>query len=478
MNAVSSRSKYVVAGSVVLASMVYYFWRKNQNGAKDVPVENEELGVCEIMPSEYSFLYLPCIPTLTFYKGDLPPNHIADRLKAIMHANCWLAGRLVKKNSKVFITYPKQLSDDIVQKHYKEVTIDNAKLPKSKRFHETSSLEILLSHVKDLFVTRGNDCVNKPNEVLFKVIVIRVYDRVDSESDKEETKAKDGKSPLVVARTVLLFCMSHMLGDGYTYYSIYNMLDKRNEIRSLIPERKSALFMSKLEEIQGKAFKDFLVNPLLILRMISVLLFASKPKIQFFKIKKDEIIKIKKNLESSNHEKSDQEEGNKTSFLSTNDIVATWFFRQCQSTFGSLACNVRNRISGLGDDLAGNYLTFVSYSNDDFDNPWNMRKSLPRLSAHKEIGQSKVPSMLDLLPYKFAAVTNWSTFFQELHFNQEANPFLFHVPVLDNNESGFKDLLVIFSPTKDEIGLFILSRTLNEEKYWLNSANPFVSTFS
>jgi hypothetical protein len=439
----------------------------------------------QLMDSETNMLYVTPIPTVSFYKGDLDSSLISNRLEEILTVNPWLAGRLTRSHDLSLASLHSEHFDrSTLSRYYQEIVIDNTKLSKEKRFHETSSLEVLLSHVESYFVKKGIDCINK-DEVLFKVVVIKVMDNNDDNDDGGDVNNNDAakgekKKELSIIRTVVLVCMSHVLGDGYTYYNIFSSLDRSKEIVRLNAFRKSDIFLSKMEEIQGSAYMNLLKSPLLFGCFMWNILFASQPTIQFYKVNNEIIKKMKSQFQTSTNDGSmspslslaiTASEKKDSSFVSTNDILSSWFFQKCQSTYGFIAINARNRIKELGNTLAGKYVTLIFYDPEDYSDPRNIRRSLPRLSSHKEAGQSKVLSIWDYVKFNVASVTNWATFFHQVEYNIEKNPFIIHYPLISKKECGTKDFLVIFAPKKDEIGLFLMSRSLNEEKDWLTSSN-------
>jgi hypothetical protein len=461
----SYSSILLTVGAVLLSRFVAYKWKKRIPQRKTVAneisaryLEKDNWITYDLLEIEKNFSSTTPIPTVTFYKGDLLSTLVSTRLEEILVVNPWLMGRLIQSTdgSPLRSIYPKKFDNSMLSAHFQEVTIDNTRLPKDQGFHETSSLDVLLSHVEGFFVKKGVDCLNKEDEVLFKVVLVKVLDHDDSEEREDSIR---------VVRTVLVVSMSHVIGDGYTYYKLFSSLDRAKPIPVFTPQRKPSIYTEGLMEMQGSSFLSFFKSPLFLLSFMWTVLFRPVPNMQVYKVNKVEIEKIKEkyqNAESQN-------------YLSTNDILGAWFFKACNQLYSFMPCNVRNRVPGLTDDLAGNYLGFIFYDQDDYDKPMNIRKSLSRLSSHPEIGKSKIPSIWNQLKLKYASITNWSTFFHEVHFNEETNPFIIHYPIISKKLCSTHDFMVIFSPRKDEISLFIMSRSLNQESDWLIPSNSFLS---
>ena len=74
--------------------------------------------------------------------------------------------------------------------------------------------EKLLQKIEHFNVKKGLYCLNK-NEVLFKVNIIKIGNN----------------------KFAIMVSISHILADGYTFYTIYNMLSMDSEPRALEAER-------------------------------------------------------------------------------------------------------------------------------------------------------------------------------------------------------------------------------------------------
>jgi hypothetical protein len=482
-----------VVGVVIVSSSLYLFWKRGKNSVKpsDRYRKDDKYEFCELMENEAFLIYVTPIPTLTFYRGDLPSSLVFDRLLEILKANPWLGARLVKddRSSPLYAVHSKEFDESTLSSYFKEIRINNTELPRDKRFHETTSLDTLLSYVEPYFVQKGTSCLNKDNEVLFKVVVIKIIDyEYDHNRHNTASEENQERKPMIT-RTALVISMSHVIGDGYTYYKIFSFFDSNKEIIRMIPQRKTEEYTKRIYELQGIECKHFFLSPLFIGRIIWSFIFTrSFPKLQFYKVNKNEIQRIKKEFLAKRKEKTiaaaSKEESasladkKESCFLSTNDILTAWFFKECEVTYGMMACNTRNRIDGINDDLAGNYSSIIGYKGNDFENPYHIRRSLPHLSAHEERGRSKLPTKMETLGFHFGTVTNWSSFFHEVHFNQETNPFLFHCPILSAKECGINDFMTIFSPSEDELGVFILSHKFDKkEEYWHSSAQKLISSY-
>jgi hypothetical protein len=108
---------------------------------------------------------------------------------------------------------------------------------------ENTPWETVNSFLKPYTVKTGSDCINKQHESLFKVIVVKIY---DEPHDKKQTSA---------VKSILVIFLSHVLGDGHTFYRLYSFLDQQVKIESLIAIRLMD-FPDRIDEMVGKVFNN------------------------------------------------------------------------------------------------------------------------------------------------------------------------------------------------------------------------------
>ena len=63
-------------------------------------------------------------------------------------------------------------------------------------------------------------------------------------------------------------------------------------------------------------------------------------------------------------------------FISTNDILTSWYFSNCKMDVGEMAVSLRDRFSQLTPDHAGNYISTIMYQKGDFEHPSKIRASM------------------------------------------------------------------------------------------------------
>ena len=285
-------------------------------------VENNGVEI-ELLPMEANnYIVIASIPSITFYQGNVPSIIMIQRLKDILIANSWLAGRLIKRSGKnLSLIYSKEFAESKLQRHFHEVNIFNNKLPKDTQVSEDSLTETLMNHVEPYFVKRGYQCINK-DEVLFNIIIVKVFD-------------EENKPP---SKTAFIMTLSHVIGDGKNFYTIYSFFHPERTIYALNPVRDLS-FPSKMQEMIGKEYSLYPSSLVLLIRILKALFLEFHPTLQRYKI----------DPHVFHHRKQDylhrhQHVPLKKEFISSNDYLTWWFFQQLKTSYGFMAANCRNRV--------------------------------------------------------------------------------------------------------------------------------------
>merc|ERR1712046_43074 len=114
-------------------------------------------------------------------------------------------------------------------------------------------------------------------------------------------------------------------------------------------------------------------------------------------------------------------------FVSTNDIITSWFFRKVGASAAIMAINLRGRVAGAEDHIAGNYESGLVYRPADFATPALIRKSLAKLRRAASPPTS-LPSAVEHMRGFLGRATNWSTFARPVELPGGAAQSL-HIPV-------------------------------------------------
>jgi len=127
------------------------------------PVEKEVIVPLLAMESSKALMEEPGVTSITFYRGDLAKAtvYIRARVKAIVDANPWLAGRLVrdKQHKNVQLVHPQTpVSDDLIERLFHPN-------PCKLRIGSEMPYEELSKEATSAVVKKGRKLINRPDLV-------------------------------------------------------------------------------------------------------------------------------------------------------------------------------------------------------------------------------------------------------------------------------------------------------------------------
>lgn len=390
-------------------------------------------------PEESGLLMMPSsllnITTATFFKGKVPTEDLTSRIIEIVQANPWLACRLkkqmdgTKKKKRPAIVYETQPSPEaILADHYVQYSV--AEIQGDKKYLAAIDVgqpyEAICKAVdkSDAKLICGGACVGK-NQPQFRVTVV---------------PSADGE------RFAMLVSLSHVIGDGYTYYEIMNLLSLNAPMKALNPIRKPG-FGDALKAAVGKAEYGFPGTAGYMCNAIGNMMFGSKPKIRAHFIDKAKVAAAKA-----------QEAGGSVPFVSTNDVVTSAFGKLVRANVLEMAIDMRDRLPAYTKQDAGNY-EFALYSRpQDFATPSLIRQAVAgkdgQYGRHCTGSTTKLPSFWGASRKRIAIITNWSSNHGECVLGdgctQELHLPLYTAPPLDAG--------IIFKPTPSTLGLITFAR--------------------
>jgi len=392
-----------------------------------------------LLPEEVTAAMLwPSISTLTFYEGDAPVACLRERVIALVEANPWLAGRLQGELGAACVWVPDAL------RSYAEMCFEELSVP---GLRPDQPMTAMRQAVEGRLVGRGDQCLGQ-DEPLFRVLVLRT---------------EPGRFALVMS-------LSHVLGDGHTYYRLFGALGQQDPrpaspigwlpfgrdsraspILALNPRRKlefsaaatNALGPSKLEwagsmpaqlgNVVGSRFK------------IGQRWSAWEVDGSWVKAQKKGFLAL------------DEAERRGVPWVSTNDVLTSWFLRRGGYSYGFMSVNFRGKLCGLKDVHAGNYEGGVQFWPDEFGTPAGIRRSLsspPRYRA----GRADVPGLWTSLRGNFAVATNWASV--QTVCDLPGCKQLVHLPVL--SKMFIDGGMIIFRPTPTTLGVVLGERKLRQ----------------
>eukprot|EP01060_Flectonema_neradi_P013463 TRINITY_DN20221_c0_g1_i1.p1 TRINITY_DN20221_c0_g1~~TRINITY_DN20221_c0_g1_i1.p1 ORF type:complete len:419 (+),score=42.60 TRINITY_DN20221_c0_g1_i1:54-1310(+) len=352
--------------------------------------------VLELQPVE-KLLLGEVVPTVTYFKGDIPFEYLKERISLIIEANPWLAGRL---EDKTRITYPSRLGDREKAHSFFKV------LPTPDGVNDETPYENL-----NKLLGKYADMTEDVGFGLFSVMTFPTDNGF-----------------------LMLTSICHCLVDGCGFYSIYRMLTPDHDIVSLNPQRledkwnptaytPKAFPLSKVSlpqyfRIFGKCFFPW---------------FQAKECCATYKVDTTYIDSEKRKFKG---------EG----FVSTNDILSAWWYGQSpERAVAMMAMNMRGRFKDLTADLTANYVGLMVFSTQEERTAAGIRSCLvnyPRTGCPTVFDD---PGLLRWLIEPVMLTTNWSSFYAKLNLPGCAETL--HVPLL--NVEG--DICIIFKSSENDL---------------------------
>jgi len=428
-----SNIETLAVGAVLVAGSVLIM--RHKKGVPEQKNYNSRDAVKTVLLNEteagYYITDMPPISTLTWFKGDynFAKLVLERRMRLMIKKNPWVLGRIsitsfLRGTCQLFYT---PIEDQFINLEKYLETISPADSPIVR--------DMPLGMLGSVIQKAGLMMKNGRHEPILQVKIL------PCSANPSENFA-------------LVVQMSHAVGDGATYYKLLNMICSTEEssITSLIPER---IVNSKEMQIKtmGKNEQGYLTSlgfTLKFLRGTVISRFLGpKTTFQFACVDPNQIKEIKKEVMAQ--AMSDEVEPKAmVPFISTNDIITSWFMNQFSSC-GIMAINWRDRLEGHTFSHAGNYETPIFYNAPDYASPILIRKSLDkykRAITH----QDPMPSSWKDAWENLSMVTNWSTFAEPNEIAGCVEDI--HVPVatIDKWPSALPVLLIFRAgPGKDGV---------------------------
>jgi hypothetical protein len=282
-----------------------------------------------LLPLESRLVRSMSVSTATFFEGDSDAAEawVRQRALEIIRANPWLAGRVVTSEQKskgirlLNLVHPREIKTFADIEQYVTVQHNPALLP-----------SMSYADLRDLYMPQlvkiGAECTDS-DEPLFKILFIR------SSADS----------------FTLLVSMSHLLGDGCTYYQVYSMLSEQHPVTSLTVRRR--------QEFQALSpgvvrLHDLVTSKCFLLRSLLHAVLPA-PSSQCSVIAEVDPAWVAEQKAAYSPKKKEKEgvgerggEGRQAvDFVSTNDILVSWFNTVLGLDYIVMAFNARGRIPSL-----------------------------------------------------------------------------------------------------------------------------------
>jgi hypothetical protein len=414
---------------------------------------------------ELANLHLPPVTTVTFYSGTAPVEFLRRRVALILEKNPWLTARIVKETTAdgvVAMAYDN--SSEIpppVDEHFSVYEPGEVSLSLDMQYEE------LVRSLLPVQCARSKPATDE-DEPLFKVAVVPV------EAGAAGTEPAPMQGQVTLPGFVLVVSMNHTVGDGHTYYRLYAMLDADTEVEALDPIRVSGFEEAKTEVI-GEDESAFFTSAGFGLGIMGTYFLTKLPHREPQNLCVHSI-----DPAWVSQEKATAKEEARVPFVSTNDALTSWFFREMKSDTNIMVANFRSRkpsIVSLTDDHVGNYEANVPYFPGDVERPSLIRQSIlgPDNEFHaRRAGApaTRAPGFWTLLHNRTAIITNWASFYRDVTLRADSEqedcetyrPEL-HLPIMepDGMITSVWNSGVVFCPRAGELGMLMITRRFDSD---------------
>ncbi|MCH2110847.1 MAG: hypothetical protein MK135_16130 [Polyangiaceae bacterium] len=287
--------------------------------------------------------------------------------------------------------------------------------------------------------------VTSPYEEILKTCEPYIVEKAFRLFGKRDRLAKLSILQIDEEHFLLMFSLSHLVGDGHTFYKIFNMLSSDTEIHSLQVLRRGEI--STVAEIIPRENSRFMFHPRMIFWAFRCAFSWKKMRIRSFELN-DDYVQLQKQA---------AKESTMVPFLSTNDILSSSYAQLCGSNALIMAVNFRGRISGINENDAGNYEELLVIDSVTSSQSQNIRLLVSDLAQQsKKISLPKGPAMAKSKP---VLITNWAGFSRALML--EGAQELLHLPLYSSREITF-DSCIVYRPHADRVAALLFMRDLDE----------------
>ncbi|KAL7470219.1 hypothetical protein ACHAXS_010464 [Conticribra weissflogii] len=335
------------------------------------------------------------------------------RVEAVVKANPWLGGWILRGKGIGSFDQTIRIWYDPTGKQYAPGIFQHLSFHDVPLGIGTPFIDYENILGKSTALVKSNpEIINRKNEPMFRITVIPEPKNIGF---------------------ALIASMSHVCGDGHTFYRIYNMILGVEKISALIPQREQ-LFDRKAMELMGRQEANYISH-----------ITSDQAWTKFFRredscVNEDDGSKLQGrvfvvnrhwvgNLKASRLTSGNwtdvctstlrspmsdvflyEMESAQNPIQSTNDILVSWFWNVIRPEVGMMAVNMRERIDVVTKDHAGNYANPIPYTADDYHSPELIRASL-KLCRRAGVTDGKTTQLPRAHSgVTFSIITNWSSF--------------------------------------------------------------------
>jgi hypothetical protein len=254
----------------------------------------------------------------------------------------------------------------------------------------------------------------------------------------------------------IVVSMSHVAVDGYSYYQLYNALVNESNPKHMpkLEVTRLAESTTHKENAIGKENMVFM-SPGMLASLVRGLLYDLLMwpfQKSHLKIEKSIALVDGNKIRDLKRQALANASVRTVDYVSTNDLVTSWFLSKSKSTYGFMAFNLRNRLKGHPSHLGGNYSDLLFYRTHTH-RPTLIRRSLTRLTRTDTWRQP--PTTWELTWGRSSFVTNWASFASGTVRLPNIR-LLAHYPMVDLSSNVMPSTMafcVIFRADADRLGI-------------------------
>ncbi len=341
---------------------------------------------------------------------------IHERFQQIVSTNPWLKGSCSKgKKGQIHLNFDTNETDV-------NPLIFSGQAPNS--LSENSNYTDILSACEPYIVEKAFKLYNKKDR-LTKLVILNLDDK----------------------RFLLMFSLSHLIGDGHTFYQIFNMLSSQSEVIGLDVTRKNEIEQAR--DIIPKSNANFIFSPRMLFWAITRAFSRKKMRIDSFEL----------NHTYLQQQKLVTKESGIVPFVSTNDILSSSYAQLTDSNAMIMAVNFRNRIPDITNKDAGNYEDFLVIDKETSSTSEKIRTLISDLK--NEVPKIRLPKGSAKSKSNPVLITNWAGFSQPLLIENAKS--LVHMPLYTSKEITF-DSCIVYCPQGDKVSVLLFMKELDENK--------------
>jgi hypothetical protein len=371
------------------------------------------------------------ITKICFFEGhgDNIYNDVKERVIKLLESNPWLASKIIKEKKEVMMEFDETLTpDELID----NILIKDMDLCIDESMEYNQMRKAIEKHV----VSTGNKLL-KTGDYVFKVTLLS--HKINNTSG-----------------VAVVFSISHVPVDGYTYYKLLNAFFDPSQITAMNYNRNFEA-VDKIEDFIGKVNTKFTSSAPMIINVLKNLLFGKK--VQYFSrfVDEEKVGTIKDAY--SNDEKSE------FPFISTNDVITSSHCKATNSRLTMSAINLRNRIKGMGNNDAGNYEFVLLLDREHSNTPEAIRRTLSS-KGRFEPNDGILPGVKEAFSCNITLVTNASSFIEDYKLGDLKQ--ILHLPIF-NPKSIFCDFAVVYKAKDNRSTIFYFGKSTSTKKYLENS---------